>query len=360
MLRLIWTGVLMLCVPVQSLAADIEYYYYTDSGGTHHKITFHRVSRSYESEAVDNSDMPEGFNTRPAPKTPGWCFQIGQDLFWCTEVGWSQWSDSDWNGIEDPNIMLTLDPDLEYGRFISTDDDEYHAHLETEITPVRWEHRFLTLGSNILKFSDDGLSPSIAFHPEPDSDGRDYLLSYEIIARVGAEVEKETITQDDISGIRQEYVDLNRRRWGDPSPPHIPTRDEFKTDFHSANYAHRDYGRITDTGYYEYIVMNTAMSAKAEVIRKVENDSTARFPRITSGYRPPIDCKDNSLHQFGYALDMNPDRAINNPTNRRHMERRVRRMLGKPNWDTILHGTGNNEHIHFEKQTIAQGGDPNK
>ena len=33
MLRLIWTGVLMLCVPVQSLAADIEYYYYTDSGG---------------------------------------------------------------------------------------------------------------------------------------------------------------------------------------------------------------------------------------------------------------------------------------------------------------------------------------
>ena len=90
-------------------------------------------------------------------------------------------------------------------------------------------------------------------------------MFYEIKARVGAEVETETIEQDDISVLRQQYIDLNRQRWNDAVPT-VPTRLEFSEDYSTANYSFQEYGQDRPL-----IIMN--MGTIAKDIRANEVDS---------------------------------------------------------------------------------------
>ena len=330
---------------------------FVDTGGNKWLIENGKRVRIIEVDDMDD---------RPAPQQPGWCFKIGSGdnvkLFWCNEVGWAKWAGEDWDAMNDPHIMLTLDNELEQGDFASkADDHKYFAHVEADFDIIVWESAFLTTGSGKIEYKDDNTSTSLAFKPVSEPSGRSYPLSYTVKASIGSISQSKNITQDGLSKIRQQYVDLNRKLYKKP-PPYVPARGAFKQNLKSANYGHADaYARIDNDRYYNWGIMY--LGSKTEAIRKAEGDSMTfdgkkYYPRVTSGYRPPEDCDGNSLHQFGFAVDMNPHSEKNTPPHRKAMERRVRRLLGVENYDTIRHGK--DEHIHFEKQTVAQGGSPDK
>ncbi|MCY3763850.1 MAG: hypothetical protein OXH06_00320 [Gemmatimonadetes bacterium] len=157
--------------------------------------------------------------------------------------------------------------------------------------------------------------------------------------------------------LRQQYIDLKRRRWENGLTPTVPKRSAFKYSYSTANYTMADnYGK----GGYSPILMY--MGPIAEKIRKMQIDSTKTDalpnglpPRVTSGYRYPKNSDKNSLHQFGYALDMNPATGGVNLNERRNvLLRRIRELIGTVGYDSIIHGPI--IHIHIEQQSIAQGG----
>ena len=61
---------------------------------------------------------------------------------------------------------------------------------------------------------------AITFVPHFAFSGRTYAISYEITGTIGSRSHSVTITQDDISQLRQEYVDLGKA--------YLPTRDQFE------------------------------------------------------------------------------------------------------------------------------------
>ena len=357
---LVIIALLVLCVPVVGAESQIDSLIYTDDAGDRVLLTFNKVTKQYEEIQYNPDPEPDHFDNTPS--TAGWCFRIGTGedaIYWCNEVAWSKLDadDSQWAGITDPNIMLTLDPELEHGEFISTDDQVYYAHLASELTPIRWKGVGSPEACGDLGWTSDETSSAVTFNPDSAPNGRNYALTYTITASVGKERETVVIAQDNISKLRQQYVDLSRRRWDNGSTPTIPARTDFNDNFSTANYNHSHYGKKGTNDRYKYVVMH--IGAIAEKIRKNEHDSTKTYPRVTGGFRYPKDADGNSLHQFGYALDMNPAWSNNNSNERIAMERRVRSLLGKKDYDTIRHGSV--EHIHIEKQsTGGQGGDPNK
>ena len=93
------------------------------------------------------------------------------------------------------------------------------------------------------------------------------------------------------------------------------------------------------------------MGSQAEKVRSMEVTATGLPPRITSGFRPPKHpvSTDSSLHQYGYAIDMNPAAAINFIPNRRAMCARVKTLFrNEPRYDVVCHGKGNEYHTHIE------------
>lgn len=353
-------GFLVLCSTAFGEESQIDSLIYTDNAGDRILLTFNKVTKQYN-EIPYNPD-PEPDHLENTPSTAGWCFRIGTGedaIYWCNEVAWSKWDadDSQWAGISDPHIMLTLDSELESGEFISTDDEKYHAHLESELTPIKWKGVGSPEASGNLGWTSDGTSSAVIFNPDSAPNGRNYAFTYTITARVGKEKETKVITQDNISKLRQQYVDFNRKRWKEKAPT-VPGRTEFKSSYSTDNYNFQEYGHGRDL-----IVMH--MGAIAEDIRsnevdslKQEGDNTVYEPRMTSGYRYPSDkeSKGNptSLHQYGYAIDFTPHSRYNNDEGRADMLRRTRNLVGVANYDTFLEKKP--PHIHIEQQTVAQGG----
>ena len=305
-------GFLVLCSTAFGEESQIDSLIYTDNAGDRILLTFNKVTKQYN-EIPYNPD-PEPDHLENTPSTAGWCFRIGTGedaIYWCNEVAWSKWDadDSQWAGTSDPHIMLTLDSELESGEFISTDDEKYHAHLESELTPIKWKGVGSPEASGDLGWTSDGTSSAVIFNPDSAPNGRNYALTYTITASVGKEKETMVITQDHISKLRQQYVDFNRQKWKE-TPPSVPKRTEFKASYSTANYDFGDYGQGRDL-----IVMH--MGVTAEKIRRNEVDSLDNpnndeiyEPDMTSGYRQPSAPESKvtpkSLHQWGYALDFNP------------------------------------------------------
>ena len=263
-------------------------------------------------------------------------------------------------------IEITLDYALRQGRFISIDTGHRVRATTDATTPVSWAFKAFD-NSGTLKFNPkQGKSTTITIAaPNRSKTTTGKPLSFRVTGKITDAEHSRDFKQDAIAALRQQYVDLSRERWNSRTVT-VPRRSEFKSNHRSTNYGMKDYGNYGRTGdntYYRHVIMY--MHSEAEKVYKVEYDSAAvvvngtivrHRVRITSGYRPPKKCSGNSLHQYGYAIDMNPAIAINTHENRVHLERRVKRIFSIAAYDRMRHGTGTNEHIHIEKQSYAQGG----
>lgn len=163
-------------------------------------------------------------------------------------------------------------------------------------------------------------------------------LSYLVMGQITDASHTRSFKQDALSALQQQYIDLDRRRWGSGSTT-VPPRHVFKTSYSTAYYDFSDFahGRSPILMYLGYT---------ADRIYEIELKATGHKPRITSGYRYPKQCNGNSLHQFGWALDMNPARAINTDTKRREMLARIKHLLRNRPFDPLIHGPV--PHIHLE------------
>ena len=174
-------------------------------------------------------------------------------------------------------------------------------------------------------------------------------LSYLVIGTVTGDADSVRFNQDQISAMQQQFIDLKRTRWGQR---HTPPRRTFRTSLHSGHYSTGDYNTCNTS----HFLMN--MWLEAEVIRKAElkalgSTNPADSPRITSGYREPKHSSNTSgtLHQYGYAVDMNPSARIyvaTYLTKRREMCKRVEKLYNDSRYDVRCHGKGSNYHTHIE------------
>ena len=243
-----------------------------------------------------------------------------------------------WETLESPTVKITLDPALKSGDFISTD-TQHRVHLETNAPTWSWAYSGDQTSGTLSFSSQDSKSPSITFNPTKQPSGRSHPLKYTVMATIALASHSVEFKQDLLSTIRQQYIDNNSHRWNSDPQPTVPGRSPFRTYYSSGSYGAFDYshGRTPILMY---------MGSVAEIIRKIEQDSTNTKARMTSGFRYPNNDPDNSLHHFGYALDMNPAWSLSDDEGRANMYRRVSRRFSSTSYDVLLHGT--NPHIHIE------------
>lgn len=268
-------------------------------------------------------------------------------------------------------IEIDLDPALVQGHFLSTD-TKHRVKATTEATKVTWSVTAYNNSGSLNLTPPKGKTVRISFvlsNRKSVTTGKP--LSYRIVGKIPDDKDSRNFKQDDVSALQQQYIDFNRQRWNDPAPT-VPKREEFKTSYSTANYSFQDYGQGRSR-----IIMH--MGPVAEKIRKHEGDSVYTehlipggeifiiryYPNVTSGYREPTNrwskISPKSLHQWGYGLDMNPQRPYKTRAGREAMVRRTRRLIGTANYDTEIHAKDKpNEHVHIEQQTIAQGGSANR
>ena len=271
---------------------------------------------------------------------------------------WMVWrlSQGSWSTVFDPSIKVTVDPTLSNGYFHSNNDGQYRVYAITQMSQVTWSAEVLS-GGGSLTFSPTNATPSyVTFSPSPAPNGRDSKLSYRVKATTQAQTSAtKTFTQDDVAQLQQEYIDLNRTRWANGITPTIPGRSDFRRNYRTTNYSNFDYARGR-----QLILMYMGSVAEGIRSREIAIVGDTRAPRVTSGYRNPRTSAGNSLHQFGYAIDMNPSRAFSNQDSvRNKMLERIQSNegLGTVHYDSMIHGPI--IHIHIERQSVgAQGGTP--
>ena len=254
----------------------------------------------------------------------------------------------------DPSISITVSDALRNGHFLSTDDNKYQAFAETEMIRVSWSYQPHNNSGQIGFSPADSHSPGVVFKYSSNS-ARAQPLSYAIKATTVLSTSNPIqIRQDHIAQLQQEYIDLRRRRWDNGTVPTVPVRSDFDDNYRTANYSHSDYSQ----GSRPWIVMHMGSVAEGIRFREVAIVGNTLAPRISSGYRRPREeTTASSLHQFGYALDMNPNRAFTNQDSvRAKMLERIRPALGTTHYDSFIHATPH-VHIHIERQSVgAQGG----
>ena len=243
-----------------------------------------------------------------------------------------------WKTLPKPSVKVSVDPKLARGDFISTDKN-HRVHVKTNATKWSWSYRGYKTSGTLRYSSQNEKSPTVTFHPKPQTGGRSHPLEYTVIATITMASHSVEFKQDPLSALRQQYIDLKRKRWGVSM---VPSRTSFRPYYSSGSYRAIDYGHGRSP-----VLMY--MGSVAEIICKMEIDSTRYKPRLTSGYRYPKDDKKNSLHHYGYAIDMNPDVPINTPANRSAMFRRTKEKFKSSEYDILLHGRDPHIHIEYDK-----------
>ena len=197
-------------------------------------------------------------------------------------------------------------------------------------------------------------------------------LTYEVIIEdptQNIESQPQTITQEERSQIRQEYVDKgdinNTFSVVTPDRSIIVDAGGFTP---TANFNFNDFAAYSDYGPGLAVIDQSATIAQS--VRTAWG-----FPvRVTSGFRNPRRNDDvggvvNSLHQSGDAVDLNPNRSSTSwPTSvqctmngvaqtititsytqaQRALQCVAISTLGTANYDFVLHGRGANLHLHAE------------
>ncbi len=256
-------------------------------------------------------ELPEMVVTAQRPydsDDSGVIYREVNDYDWLTALlsDWYHWNNTneEWDAAGMPAINLTV---LTPGQFISTDFKTAIAE-PAYLDPVDIEWSVETLsqsGSGAATLtSDTGMSNLIGFNPDAAPDGRGYALSYRVTAfRLGVSASVD-LTQDNISQLRQEYVDMGKN--------HVPLRSKFDNSTPAYQGPH-PWGLLNandNDSYHTYHILNF-INQKA--IATDNHYSGTLF--VTAGYACP---KENghgseSQHIYGKAFDF--DAGSNNATN---------------------------------------------
>jgi len=185
------------------------------------------------------------------------------------------------------------------------------------------------------------------------------------------ESQPQTITQEERSQIRQEYVDkgdiFSNFSVATPDRNIIVDAGGFPAAT-TPNFSFNDFSAYSDYGPGLAVINQSATIAQA--VRNAWGNPV----RVTSGFRNPRRNDDvggvvNSLHQTGDAVDLNPNRSSTSwPQSVQCTMNGVTRTLtitnyfqaqsalqcvaisalGTANYDFVVHGAGANRHLHAE------------
>ena len=116
------------------------------------------------------------YGERPAGyRHPGYCIETSTLLIWACDGSYWIWDGDDWDEINDPHIMVTVDGELLSGDFVTTDQD-YRVYAEIEFTDeeeeehdvdrLLWSGRGSPSGAGYLSFESASISPKIESAPK--------------------------------------------------------------------------------------------------------------------------------------------------------------------------------------------------
>lgn len=357
-------GLCFLFVLSLSLIPDRVYADSTSASG----IDFFRATDGTEYELNEDGDWvpvqnepiltEDGLDASINWETDPWLlWNDDLEVFWETDPSPINWGPASAN----PGGTITVYGEL--SKWISTDIISLEAGVYSGNSDlVFWEVNKLVPGPSPSPTPSlstyKGPLTNLTFGSTNMPNGRTYALKYQVVVDMGSNDKVIILEQDEISRVRQEYIDMNRHRYpGDPTPT-VPAYNDIV--YHTSGY------------YYagEFVTSSNNISNNRGVmhLELIADDiadeipgklSYSGKPWLTSGYRRPtlnasMGGTANSLHQFGYALDFTP--PWNNPSmaDLLDLEVEIQDLLGLLDYDTLVH---NGDHVHVEAQTVSQGGE---
>ena len=146
--------------------------------------------------------------TRPEPERLGHMVRTGGTprYIWNSDDNWWIYDEGEWEEMDEPSLMITASGDLLSGNFITSDHDHYMLAETDDINRLEWRAEGHNTGSGTILFAGSGSQTGITFDPLTET-LRTYLIGYTVTGRIGSVESSATFEQDDVSQLRQEYVD---------------------------------------------------------------------------------------------------------------------------------------------------------
>ena len=197
-----------------------------------------------------------------------------------------------WKNEEDLKITVEASPSLKSGDFITTDTGHYMT-ATTNATRVSWEYEPRNKSGPLTFKPQEGKIPKITFSPPVDTVGQP-PLSYNVIGKTTYASAADSFKQNALSRLRQEYVNMNKRR--------RPEANAFDTE--AAAYQHTArWGLLNNRDVHSYHEHHI-LSFINEKARLLKQKYTGQFI-FTAGYACPVENghEPESEHIYGKALD---------------------------------------------------------
>lgn len=227
-----------------------------------------------------------------------------------------------WKDVADPEIRIVLGPYLKKQDFISTDKDRTIS-VETNMEEVTWS----AVGkdkSGDLTFSPlDDKSAIVGFNvPAVKRDKKGKILvrpnvfKYIITAEVIGASDTVTIVQNNLSQLRQEYVDLKTVH----SQVRVPAVSAFDTEASAYQMPNSHLGLLNTQEFHDHHEFRILKQIN-KIAKLVNKTYTAGIVQFTAGYACPLGNQGqhaaNSKHIYGKGIDfdMGGDNKVSSKKN---------------------------------------------
>lgn len=254
-------------------------------------------------------DAIEVLGVRTPPKKPGFCVIDEDYILWWNGEGWHICWDDEFDPIETPTLSVLLGGKLAIGEFISTDQNHTVEAVNDDVERVeQWSSIDQNGHSGMLDFDPKtAKQPTVIFKVTQARNGRAEPLSWKVKAKIGPlEAESNSFEQDNLHQLRQEYVDMSKKK--------VPAVNEF--DQNSPAYPKLLDKPLDVHNHHKHWIL-AFINTKARALVAAYT-GTIKF---TSGYRCPVKNKDvggsvESQHIYGRALDFKAEHNVDSTRSR--------------------------------------------